>query len=324
MMTFEIVDTGRLVPVAVEKILDPSQRGSSHYWVDLTAPSSEELERWLEILNPPEIAKSFARGTLTIGGEIASSGAVVLDTATLFTLPIYGGGEKVPAPFSAICIEGLLVSFHPGALPVLHQATLAAQQGDVLPVPSISGLVCALCRFFARLSGDTGSQLRAKLLEISTRMDKSSGEVSLTEILEIDEELQVLDATVHRQIAPLRSLESANTRPLNLVDLAASYSFATSNLSFLDQTIDRLERRVDVLRGRYDSKLAERTNRRLAVLTMLSAIFMPLTLIAGIYGMNFQHMPELDNTYSYPAVWVVMAAVTAGMLWYFRQHGWFD
>ena len=65
---------------------------------------------------------------------------------------------------------------------------------------------------------------------------------------------------------------------------------------------------------------AELANRRLGTLTVLSAIFMPLTLIAGIYGMNFEAMPELRWRYGYPAALGAMALVAAGLGWYFRTR----
>jgi magnesium transporter len=58
------------------------------------------------------------------------------------------------------------------------------------------------------------------------------------------------------------------------------------------------------------------------VLTIIATIFIPLTLIAGIYGMNFRYMPELESPWGYPMVYVVMLAVCAVMLVYFRRKKW--
>jgi len=58
------------------------------------------------------------------------------------------------------------------------------------------------------------------------------------------------------------------------------------------------------------------------VLTVFSAIMLPLTLIAGIYGMNFEHMPELHWLHGYPFVLILMAVVTLGLFAYFRRRGW--
>jgi magnesium transporter len=58
------------------------------------------------------------------------------------------------------------------------------------------------------------------------------------------------------------------------------------------------------------------------VLTIFSAFFMPLTFIVGIYGMNFEFMPELSSPIGYPAVWAIMIAITAGIYAWFRVNGW--
>ena len=58
------------------------------------------------------------------------------------------------------------------------------------------------------------------------------------------------------------------------------------------------------------------------MLTIFSAIVLPLSLVAGIYGMNFEHMPELREPWGYPVVLGGMAALAIGMLLWFRRKGW--
>ncbi len=66
------------------------------------------------------------------------------------------------------------------------------------------------------------------------------------------------------------------------------------------------------------------TNHRLNVLTMLSAIFNPLTLLVGIWGMNFVVMPELQYPYGYPIALGVMVLIGVVMFLFFRKGGWLD
>jgi magnesium transporter len=72
----------------------------------------------------------------------------------------------------------------------------------------------------------------------------------------------------------------------------------------------------------YLSALGNRTNEVMKVLTIMASIFIPLTFLAGIYGMNFEHMPELAGRWSYPILLVVMTAIAIGLLGYFRRLGW--
>lgn len=73
----------------------------------------------------------------------------------------------------------------------------------------------------------------------------------------------------------------------------------------------------------YVSISTQRTNIVVQRLTVVTTVFLPLTLITGIYGMNFDHMPELHLPYAYPAVLAFMGVVGFGLYWWFRRAGWF-
>jgi magnesium transporter len=88
---------------------------------------------------------------------------------------------------------------------------------------------------------------------------------------------------------------------------------------------DLSENYRDLIGGALDSYLsvvANRTNDIMKVLTIFSAIMLPLTFIAGLYGMNFDNLPELHYEYSYFIVLAVMVIVAIGMLWFFWRKGW--
>ncbi len=81
----------------------------------------------------------------------------------------------------------------------------------------------------------------------------------------------------------------------------------------------------DLLSGALDaylSTVSNRMNEVMKTLTIMATIILPLTFIVGIYGMNFDHMPELHWKYGYLFVWCVMVTVTSAMLWLFRRRGW--
>jgi magnesium transporter len=99
---------------------------------------------------------------------------------------------------------------------------------------------------------------------------------------------------------------------------------ALANLQAADRSVDRLGERISALRANFQLHAQDKTNRKLGMLTILSAIFMPITLLAVIWGMNFETMPELKYAFSYPIVLGFMALIAAGMYRFFRRGGWFD
>jgi len=91
------------------------------------------------------------------------------------------------------------------------------------------------------------------------------------------------------------------------------------------QVIEALESYRETVSGIQEVYLASVSNRMnevMKVLTIISTIFIPLTFIAGVYGMNFRYMPELEQAWAYPAVWGLMGLIVIGMLVYFKRKKW--
>ena len=76
------------------------------------------------------------------------------------------------------------------------------------------------------------------------------------------------------------------------------------------------------VRDLYQSQLAVRQNNTVTVLTVITTIFMPLTLIVGWYGMNFKYMPELESPYAYPLVIAVSLLIIVASLLFFKYKKW--
>lgn len=108
--------------------------------------------------------------------------------------------------------------------------------------------------------------------------------------------------------------------------------FLKSNLKYLNdlrmscanalEEVESTSRSLESLANIYYASLSQRMNETMKVLTTVATIFIPLTFIAGIYGMNFEHMPELSYKYGYFTIWGVMISIFIGMLFYFKKKKW--
>jgi magnesium transporter len=91
------------------------------------------------------------------------------------------------------------------------------------------------------------------------------------------------------------------------------------------QVLDVIETSRDLTVGLLDVYLSTVNNRMSEVmktLTVIGSVFIPLTFLVGVYGMNFEHMPELHWRYAYPALWALMVVLATGLLLWFRRRGW--
>jgi magnesium transporter len=133
-----------------------------------------------------------------------------------------------------------------------------------------------------------------------------------------------------RSILPLRdalyNLKSEqDNQAFNSIE-PANYTFFTRLHQKAIEILEQIEYDLNTLDSAssfYFSSQSHRMNEIMKVLTVVSVIFMPLTFIVGVYGMNFKHMPELDNPYGYYVVIGFMAVLAIGMAWYFKYKKWF-
>ncbi len=130
---------------------------------------------------------------------------------------------------------------------------------------------------------------------------------------------------IRRAVWPLRELiNTLQRRDCELMG-EATLLYLRDLYDHTVQIIDTVETSREMLSGMLDiylSSEANRTNEVMKVLTVYATIFMPLTFIVGLYGMNFKNMPELGLEWGYPAVLAVMALLALGMMIYFRKKGW--
>ncbi len=130
---------------------------------------------------------------------------------------------------------------------------------------------------------------------------------------------------IRRAVWPLREAVSALDRRESPLLTPQLQPYLRDLHDHTVQIIDTVETCRDMLSGMLDlylSTVSNRMNEVMKVLTIIATIFIPLTFLAGVYGMNFKHMPELEWTWSYPALWGIMLTTGLGMLYYFRKRNW--
>lgn len=132
-------------------------------------------------------------------------------------------------------------------------------------------------------------------------------------------------AVVRRSVWPLREVVNKLERDELKLIKKDTRIFFRDVYDHTIQVIDTVETYRDMLSSMvdlYQSTISNKMNAVMKVLTIISTIFIPLTFIAGIYGMNFDYIPELNWHYGYFAVWAIMLALALMMIYLFRRKKW--
>lgn len=130
---------------------------------------------------------------------------------------------------------------------------------------------------------------------------------------------------LRKSVWPLREVVSGMQRGDSTLIHKDTWFYLRDVYDHTIHVIDTIETYRDILASMMDiylSSLSIRLNEVMKVLTIIATIFMPLTFIVGLYGMNFHHMPELGWRWGYPLVLLVMAGIAAGMMVFFRRKKW--
>lgn len=166
-----------------------------------------------------------------------------------------------------------------------------------------------------------------QLEEMEAELLARPSQKTLARIHATKRELLVLRRVLWPQRELMTSLmrtEDELIEPGTLVYLRDCHDHSVQIIELLESFREMATSMVDI----YLSSISQRTNETMRVLTIIATLFIPLTFVVGVYGMNFEHpdspwaMPELGWYFGYPMVWGIMIAIAGGLLWFFRRRGW--
>lgn len=164
-------------------------------------------------------------------------------------------------------------------------------------------------------------KLHQRIERIEADILKKPEQVHMTRLINLKKQLLSLRNTV----APLRDhmmLMERLDRNIVLKETIPYLRDLSAHIKEVIELIDIERESVNSLIDLHMSTSSQQLNHVMRVLTVIATIFIPLTFIVGIYGMNFDNMPELHYEWAYPAIWGVMLVVTGGLLIFFRRRGW--
>jgi magnesium transporter len=164
-------------------------------------------------------------------------------------------------------------------------------------------------------------QIGDRITKIEEEVQNSDDENMMNSI----QNLKSLLIQIRRAILPLKEplhfLSSNKTDLLN----STNFKYYKDVYEHIVSAIESMEMNREILssvRDLYHSNLSLKMNKIMQTLTITASIFIPLTFIAGVYGMNFKNMPELDSEYGYYWVWLAMVLTAGGLLAYFKKKSW--
>ena len=187
--------------------------------------------------------------------------------------------------------------------------------------PSLERFLYDLIEF--TIAGDTDylADIELKLNSIEDKVEKDEIELFPPELNDLRGSL--LDLKAHyRQLTDLCQEFEENENEFFKDENLRYFRLIMARVDRLYDTLDSQREYISQIRDLIQNRLSEKQNRIMTLLTVITTIFIPLTLITGWYGMNFKYMPELNYRISYPLVLVVCILIAVSCLIYFKKKKW--
>ena len=315
---FSLSENNKLVPITSEEPSPEWLRDNVQRWIDVQAPVAEKLK---ELLAPFNIPQPILEGCLKPTDEpelVRYENIIYVEFPFVVTT-----NEARQEYISMILLSNTLITIHSEPIDSISRLQKSSEPNSIIPVPSISDLLYEIIFHLLEQNYRVFQYVREQISKLSKTMRENPDSVDLNDISDLNNLLDLIITVGEDQLISLDSSLATDSSKVNLGDERLDFKNLSQGISNALRILNRYDARVNDLNQQYMLNLQDRTNRRLKVLTIVSAIFLPLTLLAGIYGMNFQYMPELDDRYGYFLVLAIMALIAVTMLFYFYRRGWF-
>ncbi|MBU0278506.1 MULTISPECIES: magnesium/cobalt transporter CorA [unclassified Gemella] len=294
---------------------DVRNENISWYWVDFNSPTKKEIdllttffkfhellvEDCLTLLERPKI--EITRQQIFLVSHVLRNIDTEYETLNMFIGKNY------------------IVTFHLSHIRYISKVTskVLFKGKDYTPLHIMHMLISEIVEGYSPLI----SKIENRLDELEESDAHTKGSKIMNEVFDLRSDLLKL----RRGLLPMREL-------IHRFLVSRRVEMTENDRKYFHDIYDELVQQTEIveasrelasdIRENYMTYNSFRSNNIMMTLTVISTIFLPLTFLAGVYGMNFTNMPELNTKYGYYILWLIMFIIAGGMLWYFKRKGWFD
>ncbi|RMF40652.1 MAG: hypothetical protein D6753_11295 [Planctomycetota bacterium] len=313
---YRMTGSRHLAACALETALEKANHREP-CWVDVQFDDREDLRQLLQRLPLHHLAVEACLE------HMAASRLVAYGDSLVITLPTHTSWDEEHRSYLVVvCLPGLLVTVHARPVPSLEHVMEQYADGMRFHAASTSAVLYQILDHIIDEDVGFAQQAREEIEQLDALLEVDDDE-AIARAVPLKRQLSRLEAAFEDQLYCVGALQTIESAAFRIGGLRDYFRDAVSHLEHALRSIQRQQSQLNAVQQGYHLKLQDKTNDQLRVLTIISTVFLPLTLIAGIYGMNFDYMPELHWRYGYFGTLAAMVLVSAGMLLTFWRAGWF-
>jgi len=317
---FQLSDGPKILHCEYNFAIKAIKQTHTRVWIDIQDAGINELEEKLDDIGVHGVVRRFCFESRD------HPGFYPIRPVALMVIPVQMEVQD------ANVMEYLALLFNQEFLLTIRSSKMARFQKnltpdettELLPDDSIQGIISSLIMGLSLDLLRKAARLSDKILAMEELMDCEHDAERIGAISDKRSELQTLESIVQGQLPIVEAIIPANMTSKTTENTMEYIIWTAANLKSADRKLDWLSHRIEVMRSIIEMRAQERINRRLGRLTVVSMIFMPITFLAGIWGMNFEWMPGLSYKFGSVIAVSSMFLIAGGLYLYFHKRGWFN
>ena len=314
-ITFYTVGNDALIQA--EQDIKPADWNEKLDWIDIRTDNRKEVTAYFQKQN------LFANALDCIEHPEAYPFSNTFGDTIILNLSISNTADIYKTDYISVILDNkFIITIVPQASDLFNERNISTYSEKKYPSISTFLFYVLAVKTLAQ-SNVNMSNARLRLQTIEQLLSNNPDEISSNDVMSCERDINQLSDIIEDQYVGFGILASLSSANLKSEEIQKTRD-TIKGFEPLDKAIVRLEKKAESLRLQYMLIQQEKSTRKINVLTIIQAVFVPLTFIAGVYGMNFVNMPELDWRYGYFLVWLVFGALASGLLIYFYKKGWFD
>lgn len=316
---YRLTKDENLSSIPCDSLADLLAEGKTDCWQEIESTTPDELASWIEsqglhplmvedILNP-EHSTLLDRYPETVYIEFPTN----LDDS-----------RDAIAYLSIIMLPHLITTIRRGEIPGMQTLIERLQHEVRLPVGrTIAGLYYIMDHFIDQ-NALAALKLRDRVGGLEKAFVDDPEEVNVSMMAQLKQQIRALTSMAEDQRYCVMSLIDLHSPALDFSGYEPYIHDLASNTDHVLLALGRSEQRVSDLERSIQLTVHDASDKRLRILTIISAVFLPLTLLTGFFGMNFKGMILLEWRYGFWLALAFMFITLLGMSWYFYKQGWFE
>jgi magnesium transporter len=294
--------------------------GDGNYWQTIETATPDELGAWLEpqALHPLMVEDILTSEHSTLIDRYGQQ-AIYIEFPTNLD-----DGDVGAAYLSIILRPHLIATIRRGRISAMQSLVERFQHEIRPPVARTMVVLYYILNHFIDQNMVLALKLRNRIDSLERIFAADPTAIEVSAVTNLRRETTTLISIADDQRYCVKALESMHLEVLDFSEYETYLHDVTSNAEQVLRVLGRSEERLKDLQASYQLAVNNTSEKRLRVLTVISAIFLPLTLITGFFGMNFEGMILLNQPYGIWLAILAMAVILLLMMGYFYRTGWFE